>query len=334
MNELASAGFTWLRPVWLWALVPWLLAGGLYWRYGRTPSDWERIVDPALQPYVIDAGRSAAGRGPVVLWLGWLAAILALAGPVWEQQDVPVFETHSAQVIVFDLSLSMLVEDVSPNRLTRARYKLRDLLARSGDTQMALIVFSERPYVISPLTDDASTVRAFVPSLSPGIMPVSGSRLDLAIDKGTELLDQAGIAHGQLVVISDAEAGDADVAAAARARRAGHRVSVLAVGTPEGAPLQNEEGRYYVDADGQQIIPGLQLAALRAVSEAGDGFFGRLAADDRDLEAVTRVQSSLAPSGQTPQSGRQERYWIERGPWLVILLAGAGLLLFRRGLVW
>ncbi len=333
MSELTNAGLTWLRPLWLWALLPWLVGAWFLWWRRRSSSDWERIVDPALQAYVMEPGAASTRRGPALLWAAWLACILVLAGPVWEQQAVPVFETRSAEVIVFDLSLSMLVEDVVPNRLTRARFKLRDLLSRTGDTQVALIAFSERPYVISPLTDDAATVRAFVPSLAPGIMPVSGSRLDLAIDKGSELLAQAGIAGGQLVVISDADATDADVAAATRAAGAGHRVSVLAVGTEKGAPLQNEEGRFYVDADGEQIVPGLQLSALRKVSEAGGGYFSQLAADDRDLEGLSRVQEALVPAEQGSGSERRERYWVERGPWVVPILAVLALLLFRRGLV-
>ena len=292
--------------------------------------------------------RVPSRRSSVCGW-GWLLAIIALAGPVTERQPVPVFETRPALVVLFDLSISMELDDLPPSRLANARFKLRDLLTATADVQVALVAFSERPYVISPLTDDAATVQGFVASLSPAIMPVSGSRLDLAIERGTGLLTQAGVGQGQLVIFSDADATEADAAAAAVARQAGHRVSVLAVGTAEGAPLRNAEGQTYVDSAGEPIVPRLQIDELRAVSDAGGGSFSTLASDGRDLDALWRVQASLG-AGSEPASGehtgaetgtdgqsddrvRQEQYWVDRGPWAVVVLTLGALALFRRGIV-
>jgi len=327
-------GLLWLRPHWLWGLLPLAAAMFWWWRHRNSASAWEAIVEPALQPYVIEPGDARRRWSPLVLLIGWLLTLLVLAGPVWQQQEVPVFEAQQAEVILFDLSASMLTDDIQPNRLVRARYKLADLLERAAGMQLALVGFSERPYVISPLTDDAATVQAFVPSLVPDIMPVQGSRVDLAIERGVALLAQANIGEGHLVLITDSSVGARDISAANLAAQAGHRLSVLAVGTQAGAPLRDPDGRFLQDEQGSIVVPQVDLTALEALAAAGKGVATPLTNDARDLDALLAVQQGMAIDGDTDEVQDTENYWIEWGPWCVIVIALAALGLFRRGLVW
>jgi len=177
-------------------------------------SAWEQIVDPALQPYVIEPSKKGPSASRWLLLLGWFICLLVLAGPVWEKQEVPVFKGQQAQVVLFDLSRSMFSDDLKPSRVARARFKLTDILSAAQGLQIALIAFAERPYVVSPLSDDANTIAAFVDSLDPSIMPAQGSRLDLAIDQGVDLLAQAGVEQGQLVLITDSDVSAEAIAAA------------------------------------------------------------------------------------------------------------------------
>jgi len=186
---MSPAEFQWLRPVWLLGLIP-LLFIVVYWFRKRAGySAWQSTVDEHLRAYVIDGNSAISRRAPLVLFAGWALAVVLLAGPVWEKQDVPVFQAVQAEVILLDLSRSMLADDIAPDRMTRARFKLADLLAQSEGRQVGLIGFAERPYVISPITEDTGTIEAFLPSLTTGIVPVQGSRLDLAIARAVTLLE-------------------------------------------------------------------------------------------------------------------------------------------------
>ena len=116
-------------------------------------------ADPALLPFVssVDgAGRRRALRAP----LAWAAALclVALAGPTCQRQPQPVFREASALVIALDLSRSMQATDVTPSRLARAVYKIRDLLAERDRGQTALMVFAGKPFPVTPLTDDTNTL--------------------------------------------------------------------------------------------------------------------------------------------------------------------------------
>ena len=331
---MADGPLVFLRPLWLWGYVPLALAALWHARRGGGGSGgWERLVDEALDPYVIEQDAPARRRDAWWLFGGWALALAILSGPVFERQPVPVFEARRAQVFLFDLSRSMLATDVAPDRLTRARYKLEDLVRRAGGARTGLVAFAERPYVISPLTDDAATLEAFLSSLDPSIMPVQGSRPDLAIERGVALLEQGGAESGQLVLITDAGVGERDLAAAREAASRGHVLSVLGVGTANGAPLRDPDGRFVRRADGGIVVPRLELDALAALARAGGGAAVPLASDGRDVDALTRVRTAVTRREGDGGEAPRERHWIERSPWLLPPLALCALLLFRRGAI-
>jgi len=320
-----------MRPVWLWGLLPLLALLAGWWRQKQGASAWQTIVDPVLQPYVIEPGESVRGFGMIALFAGWLLTIFALSGPVWERQQVSVYEALDAEVLLLDLSRSMLTNDIKPDRLTRARYKVSDWLARATGTQIALVGFSERPYVISPLTDDTATVRAFLPSLSPDIMPVQGSRIDLAIAQGVQLLQQAEITSGQLLLITDGEVSAADISAARAVADAGHHLSIIGVGTERGAPLKGVDGRFMRTAEGAVVVPQLNMQGLKSLAKAGGGIAVVLSSDSADLDSLAGARTGLAMSGDKQDAEIQRDWWVERSPWLVFVIAAGALLLFRRG---
>lgn len=323
----------WLRPMWLWGIVPLLLVI-VYWLAQRPSSSvWDSVVDPQLRDFVIESDANKSSRSPWLLFLAWALAIVLMAGPVWEQQDVPVFQAQQAEVVLLDLSGSMLTDDVAPSRLARAKFKLSDLLAQSEGIQIGLIGFTERPYVISPLTEDTNTIQAFLPSLTPDIMPVQGSRLDLAIERAVQLLSQAGVNQGHILYIGDQQVADRDVSAVEFAMQQGHRFSVLAVGTPAGKPLRNEGGQFVRDASGAIVVPQLNMPSLQELAQAGGGQAVRLSSDLSDLNRLAVVRDALAIEAGNPEETTRKSYWVEYSPWFVWLLMVLALSLFRRGVI-
>jgi len=306
---------------------------GSFRRQRKDRSNWDALVDPELQRYVIEESPPSKHRMPLVLFLGWALSFILLAGPVWQQQEVPVFQAEQAEVILFDLSRSMRADDVAPNRLTRARFKLTDLLQRSDGRQTGLVAFAERPYIISPLTEDALTVEAFVPSLDPDIVPVQGSRLDLAIVKAVELLNQAGVEQGHILAISDAVVTDRDVLAATEAKSQGHRVSVLAIGTAAGSPLRDESGQFLQQKNGAIVVPRLDMSGMRKLANAGAGVAVQMTSDLDDLDTIDSIRKLIAINDATGESAAEKIYWIEYAPWGVWLLLLLLLGFFRRGIV-
>ncbi len=325
-----------IRPQWFWALVPMTLLLVWLWHRRLRAGSWRRVVDASLLPYVLVEG--SAGR-PLWPWvatvLGAVLAVTALAGPAWEKIRQPVFRRQSALVVLLDLSRSMDSADVYPSRLRRAKQKLVDILQARKEGRTALVVYAADPFVVSPLTDDSHTLISQLSALTTDLMPAQGSRLDLAIGKAIELLRQAGMTHGHVLAITDGiDGAPARLLddAVTRLRRAGYRLSVLGVGTPDGAPIPRPEGGFVKDAAGAIVVAKLDPNALTAVALAGSGIARFLSPDDSDTRALVAEFSRhvLRDPGRQVE-GLQADRWRDEGPWLLLPLLALGLICFRRG---
>lgn len=328
----ALADFHFLRPFALLLLLALPLAW-LAWRSrGRDAGAWRDVVDAPLLPHLVERIERPGGRAGVLLaTLGWAIACLALAGPAWEREPVPLHRDRNARVIALELAPSMLAQDERPSRLERARYKIADILARSRERQTALIAYAGEAFVVAPLTDDIGTVQNLVDALDPSTMPVAGNATVDAIRRAVELIEQAGLHRGEVVLVADSAGAGAN-AAARKARSAGVRVSVLGVGSPGGAPIPLAQGDFLKDDRGNVVLARLDEAGLRALADAGGGRYARIAADARDLDALlgdgfTATSSPIDMAEGTAEGTR----WRDRGPWLLLLLLPLALAGFRRG---
>ena len=326
------ADFHFLRPWWLAALVP---LGLLLWRLAHQRlrgGNWAAVCDPALLPFVLISASVQRRRWPLYATaLGALLGVLALAGPAWERLPQPVFRAQSALVVVLDLSRSMDAGDVKPSRLTRARFKIADILEKRKEGQTALLVYAGDAFTVTPLTDDTGTVRSQLPALSTEIMPTQGSRTSAGLGLAAKLLEQAGNRAGEILLLSDGVDGAETLDTARQLRDRGYRLSVLGVGTEDGAPIPKSGGGFLSDRSGAIVIPKLDASSLEELAAAGGGRYARLSVGDSDLDWL------LTPTGRMEELGEDSGFdadvWREQGPWLLLLLMPIGALAFRRGVL-
>ena len=319
------------QPLWWLALAPLLLAG--WWLLQRrSQSAWQRIIDAELWQQMV--GEQPQKNRPWFLFGLWalicLVLTTALAGPAWQRVADPMARQQPTLVLALDLSRNMLAEDVSPNRLDRARFKLYDLLASEREARVALIAFAGEAFTVAPLTHDADTVSNLLSALAPDIMPVRGQRSDRGLSAVGRMLDNAGLGRGQVVVIShraDARA----ISQAASLQRAGHRVHVLAVGTEAGAPVPADDGGFVTDADGSMHVSRLDLNSLQRLAAAGGGEVIRMSHDERDLQRLrSLLRTASADSAERADDGLR---WQNQGPMLLLLALPVLALVFRRGVL-
>ena len=318
-----------IRPWWL-ACLPVAVLIPLLWRRVRRPSgDWSRICDAHLLRW-LSVGNQGSGpdwKGSALAATVLAVSALALAGPSWQQLPDSAYSSRDARVLVLDLSMSMLAEDIRPNRLTRARYRLMDMLESMREGQMGMVVYAGDAYVVSPLTSDMNTIANMLPALKPDIIPVAGSRADRALLMAAELIDRGGVGLGEILLISDgADASDARVAAELADK--GIVTSVLAVGSREGAPIPSGAG-FVSDAQGNVVIARLEVESLAAVAAAGKGRLSYLDTAANQPPAWLELHGSEF-SLRDDAIGKR---WKDMGPWLLILLLPLVAAGFRRGLL-
>lgn len=326
------ADFHFLRPAWLALLAP---LAWLCWRLARRADGsavLERFCDSALLPHLQVRLGAPVRRRLLPFALGGVLGVLALAGPTVERVPQPVYREQTALVVLLDLSRSMNAQDLVPSRLERARFKIRDLLAARRRGQTALLVYTDRAFVVAPLTDDVNTIVSQLSVLEPALMPSQGTDAAAAVDAALALLAQAGEPHGDLLLVTD------DVPPAQRqplARLlAGRdvRLSVLGVGTPVGAPVP-DGGGFVQDRAGRTVVARLDADALADVARDGGGRYATLAPDARDVEALTEFFAARANGEVEKAAQRRTEQWEELGPWLLLPLLPLASLAFRRGVL-
>lgn len=73
-------------------------------------------------------------------------------------------------MIVFDISLSMLAEDISPSRIAVARSVVRDFIAERRSDRIGLIIFAGKPFISVPFSTDYTGISSIVSGLSPDLI--------------------------------------------------------------------------------------------------------------------------------------------------------------------
>lgn len=325
------ADFHFIRPYFLFALVPVVGFIILSLRNKLAQGSWDKVCDAELLPYIL---QDKAGRQQhwtlTAISIASILAILALAGPTWERLPSPVFRNDAAVVIALDLSQSMNATDIKPSRLVRARYKVADLLTQRKDGLTALIVYAGDAFIVSPLTEDTNTINSQLKALTTDIMPSQGSNTLAAIDQAVDLLQQSGQQQGAILLITD---GISDTTTKAAAKQLGdYQLSVLGVGTSDGAPITLKNGGFLKDRNGNIVVPKLDASSLATLARSNQGMYQTISTDDRDVTAI--INKMDTPNSQTADEEQHLiEKWDEKGPWLLLLILPFAALYFRKGLL-
>ena len=321
--------FHFIHPLWLLALLP-LLCLIAWCARGLGDGAWAKIIDPELLP-LLRLEEAKRAQSPWILWaLIWTLAVLALASPSWQRRAADAFDAPSAWVLMLDLSPTMALADVPPDRVTHARYAISDLLSAAHDARVGLIVFSGEAHTVAPLTSDVATVRTLLQPLAPSLMPESGDTIAPALEEASRLLKAARFTHGQVVVLSDGFADPAQaMLVAKRMRESGSVIEVIGVGTAEGAPMTSGPGKFQRDTQGHLVMARLRSDELQSLATAGGGHYFSL----HDVASLIRSldRKELLPPADAEGAHTNVELWLNGGYWLLPPLLLLGVLLARRG---
>lgn len=300
--------FHFLRPWWLLALVLPIFFYVRYFRGIRNKSSWENVCDKKLLNFLLIKGSS--GQRRILGFLGmcaFITGIFAIAGPSWQKQEAPSMAPENPVMILLNLSSDMKEKDLTPSRLERAKYKIIDLLNGLKSAQSGLIVYTDEPFLITPLTEDKEIIINLLPAVNYDIMPSNGDRPDRAIDLAVEKFKNAGYFNGNIVIFSPDVGQRFDLAleAAKNAQNEKYAVSVLAV-----SKENNEK--------------------LKLISKYGGGVYENLSSSDRDVGAIDSFINTHI--SELKLNDNMQSTWKDTGYYLSIIPLLCCLYFFRRGI--
>lgn len=324
--------FHFLRPSLLLLLpfVAWLAY--VLWRYQPNNSGWQAWLSAHLQQLLLsDAQQQRRSRQH--FWLALLLLVCVMftaAGPSWQKLPQPAFQLNKATVLVMDMSLSMLATDAKPNRLAQAKFKALDFASQLAEGELALVSFAADAFVISPLTPDHNNIKLLLPDLKPEIMPAQGSNVAEALRLADQLLRQAGYPKGDIVLMTDGFSAAHYKQLRDQLNQFPHRISVLAFGTADGAPIQLSTGELLKDQRGQIVLPKVAFSQLRSLAELTGGVYSPHTFDSSDVATLL----SLTPLDLLQESSESRKMmgdqWQDAGVYLLWILLPLALWLGKR----
>lgn len=278
LPPLALLGFDLLRPgqlVWLLA-APALLIVGL-WSLRARRRELERLVDARhAQRFLPDFSRGRALARLVLASLALAFTAFAAAGPVRGYTARSVQRRGLDLVICIDTSRSMLVRDLRPDRLTRAKREVAGLIDRLRGDRVALVAFAGDARDVAPLTHDRTTLRELLERVDTEENVKGGTDLGAALNHALQLFDGRSGAHEAIVLLTDGEDLEGKGLEAARvAAERGIRVYVVGMGAEGGGkiPQIGADGResFVTDEEGREVISALVGTTLEQIAQASGG---------------------------------------------------------------
>jgi Ca-activated chloride channel homolog len=248
--------------------------------------------------------------------LGLLSILLlgvALARPQWGEESERIDREGEDTVFVLDTSKSMLVPDVLPNRLERAKLSIQDYLRRHGRGRVGLVIFAGQAFLQCPLTLDYDAFTDTLQALDEKSMPVPGSDLGRALDEGARALEK-NEGRRVLVLLTDGEdLAGAGVTEAAELAKQKITVYSVGVGTAEGGLIQiaGENGlvQPLLDKAGQPVVSRLDEKTLRTIAETTGGEYQALG---QIGEGMDKVRSAVTTGATRPSEALVRTRGVDR----------------------
>ncbi len=327
------------QPWWLLALLAifpvsaWLHRSGVH---GKN-AELKLYADEHLLPHLTGTLEleTRDRRNRLYRWaLLWSLLTIAMAGPRWDFHQVQLFSPGADLVVLLDISRSMEVADVSPNRLTRARQELEDLVSQNRELRIGLIAFASVSHVIAPITEDANTIKGLLPHISTDLVRLQGSRLREALERARQLLAaQPKESQHSILLISDGDFVEEELLQdVEKLSQSGTRFHVLGIGSEGGGPIPNPMGGFLTTPQGAAIESRLESTRLAALAKAGSGIY--LQADFRDEDTSSILEAASEGGSRASETQRFAKIWNERFYLLIFIAMALLLTQFRRTRVW
>ena len=220
--------------------------------------------------------------------------LVSWANPQWGTRTEKIKAKSSDIFIALDISQSMLAEDISPNRMERAKRFALELLGKLRGERIGLIYFAAGAYMQMPLTHDFANAEVHVRAANPSQAGDQGTIIADAINLARESFTDESPTQKALIIISDGEDHEVDaVTAAAAALEDGIHLYTVGIGSESGGKvpiISNGRQTYKTDASGNIIISTLNKEMLTELANTGGGEFYLL---DQVMSALDKIDKEI-----------------------------------------
>ncbi|MCB1049426.1 MAG: VWA domain-containing protein [Acidobacteria bacterium] len=286
------------NPQLLFLLIPVLcLPFAFVWSERRRKRVLESLVASPKPALVMGSSFERRLIAMLMTLLGLLSLVLAAARPQWGTKLETVSHRGIDIMLALDVSESMRAQDVSPDRISKARQEVEKFLNLLEGDRVGLIAFAGSAYTYCPLTVDYGAIRLFLSGLQPGAISDAGTDVGSAIDEAIQVFKRSkSTASKVLVLFTDGEHHEKDpMPMVHSAVNQDIQIFTIGIGNParsgERIPLVNENGEttYKLDQAGNLVISRLDEDTLVQIAEAGNGSYYRVSESGTELAQIYKI---------------------------------------------
>lgn len=259
----------------------------------------KKIGNPILVKQLIPFASKKKRIAKFILFtLAFVSLVIAICNLQTGSKLTEVKREGADIIVCLDVSNSMLAQDLSPNRLTRAKYALEKMIDNLQGDRLGLIIFAGEAYVQLPITTDYGAAKLFLESIGPGMVPVQGTNLEAAITKAGESFSSDEGKNRAIILITDGENHQSEaLEAAEKASKAGIMINTIGIGSLNGVPIPLIENGvvkgYRKDKEGQTVVTKLNADILKQIAGKANGVYVQASQADVGLSAVLDKISEL-----------------------------------------
>ena len=230
----------------------------------------------------------------ILMTLAVLCFVLALARPQWGDEKRTAQRKGLDIVFMVDTSLSMLAEDIKPNRLAKAKFEVETFIRNLRGDRVGMVTFAGSGFLQTPLTLDHAAFLLFLDAVQVGFLPDPGTSLAQAIGLAIRAFPQKELKYKALVLFTDGEDFEGGIEKAIEeAKQANVRIYCVGLGTAEGEPipLKNEKGErsgFKKDRSGQMVLTRLNRPLLERIAKETGGIYLPATPGEKEVDVILK----------------------------------------------
>ena len=232
---------------------------------------------------------------------------LALAGPQWGREKVDVEASYSQAVIAVDVSLSMLAEDVKPNRMAGAKTMLSMLIDNLARERVGIVAFTSKAFMQSPVTGDIDALKTLAQGLSVNMLPMPGTELAPAVNLAARMLAPYPGSKALVLVTDGEDHNPKDLQAALKTARDNDiKIIAVGIGSVDGELIPIKENgvkSYKKDKSGKTVLTKLDEKSLINLASSTGGAYIKFNGAQQTAEDIYRQMLMLDKSSSLVSGG-------------------------------
>lgn len=226
-----------------------------------------------------------------------ILVVIAAARPSWGKRIMEESSSGRDLLVVFDVSRSMLADDVKPDRMEHAKWLVRELVKQNPGDRFGLIAFAGTAFLSCPLTMDRTSFVQLVNDLDTRSIPLGGTNIQKALETAVTAFKGAEGSHKAVILITDGdELEGRSSSVVSDLAESGIPLFIAGIGDPSVPAVirvKDEKGETHIltDASGNTVKSMLNEEQLADLARRTGGIYVRSTTADSGISPLeSRIQ--------------------------------------------